>query len=84
MFEQLASASSDPETLWLILTNAVLAVVCTVCIALVGVGVARDLIARMLARRETHAFQVAGLGLTMADGGEPVKPEADKADGKHD
>jgi len=78
MFDQMARAWSDPEMLWLNLTNATLGLVCLVCFGVVTVAIVRELFARLLARHETHAFQVAGLGLTMADGGEPVKPEADK------
>ncbi len=83
MFDKLAWA--DPEAVWLNLTNAALGLVCLVCCGLVTVSIVREVAARLAARRETHAFHVAGLGLTMADGGEPVQPEdAKKAPEKRD
>ncbi len=77
MFDKLAW--SNPEALWLNLTNAALGLVVLVCCGIVTVSIVKELVARLVARRETHAFHVAGLGLTMADGGEPVKPESDEA-----
>ncbi len=77
MFDKLAW--SNPEALWLNLTNAALGLVVLVCCGIVTVSIVKELVARLVARRETHAFHVAGLGLTMADGGEPVTPESEKA-----
>ncbi len=77
MFDKLAW--SNPEALWLNLTNAALGLVVLVCCGIVTVSIVKELVARLVARRETHAFHVAGLGLTMADGGEPVKPDSEKA-----
>jgi hypothetical protein len=66
----------DPETLWLNLTNAALGLVTVVCI----VAVVRVALQEWLWRTtehpqpvlpdDTHAFDIAGLGITMADGGE--------------
>jgi len=83
MLDQMSRAWSDPEMLWLNLTNATLGLVCLVCIGAVAFAIAHELIERALAHRETHAFHVAGLGLTMADGGEPVKPDAEKPVDEH-
>ncbi len=76
MLDKLAWA--DPEMLWLNLTNAALGLVVLVCCGIVTVSIVKELVARLVASKETHAFHVAGLGLTMADGGEPVKPESEK------
>jgi hypothetical protein len=68
----------DPETFWLNVMNAALGAVCLVCLALFAGGVVREIVARARRRRETvvqvrdHMFAVPGLGLTMADGGEPL------------
>ena len=80
---------SDPETLWLNLTNLALGVVVLLCLGAVAVGVIQELHAKRKLRvemkgidgelrdlvstyRDGHAFDVPGLGLTMADGGEPL------------
>ncbi len=81
---------TDPQTLWLNLTNLGLGVVVLICIGVVGYGVVRDLLARrsavpqaevdravkpLLAGAEpSHAFHSPELGWTMADGGEPDQP----------
>lgn len=80
---------SDPEILWLNVTNAVLGVVTLICIGVVAAGISREVLARRKSNavdrearrlveryesqlRDTHAFDVPELGLTMADGGEPA------------
>ena len=74
----------DPQTLWLNITNIVLAVV-TVLALLIGIaGVGWEVIRRRRRDREMahideelHAMFGGGeVGLTMADGGEPVDPQA--------
>jgi hypothetical protein len=72
---------SDPQTLWLNLTNLGLGVVVLTCIGVVGYGVLRDLLARRRSESQdeagnvaSHAFHTPELGWTMADGGEPEKP----------
>lgn len=84
---------SDPQTLWLNLTNLGLGIVVLICLGVVGYGVIRDLMARrgpvtqaqmdrvvdrMLAQGQgSHAFNSPELGWTMADGGEP-EPSGEK------
>lgn len=75
---------SDPQTLWLNLTNAGLGVVTLVCVVAVAYNVASELWIRRHATEtnDSHAMHVPELGWTMADGGEPVeekKPERKKA-----
>jgi hypothetical protein len=82
---------SDPSTYWLTVTNIGLGVVTLLCCVAVAFGVAQELAARrkkrasmskldgevadLVAGFDGHAFNVPGLGITMADGGEPLKPE---------
>ncbi len=77
---------SDPSAYWLTFTNIALGVLVLVCCGLVAYGVAQELIARrrkaaqlnqldrevadLVASYDGHTFDVPGLGLTMADGGE--------------
>ncbi|MCU0454511.1 MAG: hypothetical protein MUE68_12730 [Bacteroidetes bacterium] len=66
----------NPETLWLNLTNAALGLVTVICIvAVVRVALQEWLWrtteqAKLALPDDTHAFDIAGLGITMADGGE--------------
>jgi hypothetical protein len=85
---------SDPSTYWLNVTNIGLGIVTLLCCAAVAFGVVQELAARrkkraamskldgevadLMAGFDGHAFHIPGLGVTMADGGEPVKPEAEK------
>jgi hypothetical protein len=84
---------SDPQTYWLNITNAALGVVVLLCVAAVAIGVLQELYARRKLRTnaldrevkdlvasygDKHAFDVPGLGLTMADGGEPVDPKKER------
>ncbi len=85
---------SDPSTYWLNVTNLLLGVVTLLCCAAVAYGVAQELMARrrkraaltkldgevadLIAGFDGHAFNVPGLGVTMADGGEPVKEDPAK------
>ncbi len=66
----------NPETLWLNVTNAALGLICLACVALVVVAVVREVAARARRREavegDAHTYAVPQLGLTMADGGEPV------------
>jgi len=72
---------SDPQTFWLNVMNAALGAVCLVCIALFLVSVAQEIAAWLrqrsakVAQLHDHAFSLPGLGLTMADGGEPLDPD---------
>jgi hypothetical protein len=70
----------DPTAWWLNLTNLGLGLLCLVPILVVLGAVFHDIataLARLVRRRQpaadTHAFDVPGLGLTMADGGDPVQ-----------
>ena len=79
---------SDPQTFWLNATNLALGVVVLVCLAVVAVALFQEVVRRRAEsaaldremeqlvagyQPDGHAVQVPGLGLTMADGGEPVK-----------
>ena len=72
---------SDPSTYWLTFTNIALGVVTLMGVIVVIIGVAQELAARhrkqaaMERLDEVHTFHVPALGVTMADGGEPVKPK---------
>jgi hypothetical protein len=76
----------DPQTLWVNLTNAGLGLVTLICIVVVGTSVVRELLerqrakARLHAFEDDHAFEMPGLGWTMADGGE--RKSEDPAAGK--
>jgi hypothetical protein len=72
---------SDPNTLWLNITDIALGIVTLACLAFVAQAAFREVYARLANRlparlhEDSHAFHLPELGLTMADGGEPVKPE---------
>ena len=75
------------ETYWLTVTNVILGGVVAVCVVIMVGGIAHEMIARLRKRRsidaeldrdmrllnDDHAFDVPGLGITMADGGEKHK-----------
>jgi len=77
---------NDPQTYWLTITNIGLGLATLICLVAVGVGIVQELAARrkqkaesakldrevaaLVASYDGHAFDVPGLGLTMADGGE--------------
>ena len=74
---------SDPQTLWLNVTNLALLIV-TLLAVLVGVaGVMWELMRRRHRTRQMSRmddelramFRAGDVGLTMADGGEPVEPD---------
>jgi len=83
---------NDPSTYWLNVMNFALGAVVVVCCLIVAYGVAQELAARrrkraaaagldrevsdLVAAYDAHAFHTPELGLTMADGGEPVKKDA--------
>jgi hypothetical protein len=68
----------NSETSWLNLTNIALGLAVLVCVVAVGRVVIHDLRVRVTARRrrpivqDDHAFSLSSLGITMADGGEPI------------
>ena len=79
---------SDPSIYWLTLTNIGLGLVVLICCAAVAAGIVQELAAKrrrkvalnaldrevsdLLGSADVHAFDIPGLGLTMADGGEPT------------
>lgn len=79
---------SDPSTYWLTFTNAALGVVVLACLVAVAIGIWQELAARrkkaaemskldrevadLVASYDGHVFNVPGLGVTMADGGEEL------------
>lgn len=70
----------DSQTLWLNLTNLALGIVTLLALVVVGFGVAQEVLAKRRRARELagmdeevrHLLHVPELGLTMADGGEPL------------
>ena len=74
---------SDPNTYWLNITDIVLGLVTLACVAFVAQAAFREVYARLADRiqarlhQDSHAFTLPELGLTMADGGEPVKTQKD-------
>jgi hypothetical protein len=75
--------SIDPQTFWVSATNLVLGIVTLCSVALIASVVINELIDRWVRRlverpaADAHAFRVRDLGLTMADGGEPVDDDTD-------
>jgi hypothetical protein len=65
---------SDPNTFWLNITDIALGAVTLACLAVVVYAALREAFARVKLRQDSHAFAVPELGMTMADGGEPVNP----------
>lgn len=72
----------DPQTVWVNVTNFLLGVVTIVCIGAVAWGALVEVWERVRASarlaHDDHAFEVPGLGLTMADGGKKVDEEKEK------
>ena len=73
----------DPEAFWLNVTNFGLGFLCVVCFFLVVGSVAHELVARRrralaeVLQFDPHTLRLPELGLTMADGGEPLEKEAE-------
>jgi len=69
----------DPGTFWLNLTNAGLGIVTLVCCVVVGRALFQDIATRMRERSAARAgtkpelFSHPQVGLTLADGGEPIE-----------
>jgi hypothetical protein len=75
------------EEAWLNATNALLGIVVLICVLAIGAIVFHEIANRIRSRAterrhfvfDDHAVHVPQLGMTMADGGEPVNdPEARK------
>ena len=75
---------SNPETFWLNAINLMLGLVTLACVGAIAYGLAGDLLAKVRQRtkeaKDLHALHLPELGLTMADGGEPVadQPQSKK------
>jgi len=85
---------NDPSTYWLTFTNVALGVLTLMGCGAVGIGIVQELAARrkkhaslaaldtevshLLSGYDGHAFHVPTLGVTMADGGEPVEQKEPK------
>jgi len=80
----------NSEVLWLNVTNAVLGLITLVCLLVVGTVTFRELAARARARvripatGDDHAFELGGLGITMADGGERIDEKNLKNNPSHE
>ncbi len=67
-----------PETYWLTLTNIALGVVTLICLVAVGRVFLREVAERVRTRvhvpalQDDHSFVFGDLGITMADGGQPI------------
>ena len=73
---------TETQTFWLTSANIAVGVATLSCFVALGYGLAKDIRDRIHKRRASQApatgindqtFEVPGLGLTMADGGEPIK-----------
>jgi hypothetical protein len=78
----------DPDTMWLTITNIVLGLCVLVAVAVAGIAIGRDVMAKIRERArnrelfvyDAHSMMLPDLGLTMADGGEPL-PHTDPKPG---
>jgi tetrahydromethanopterin S-methyltransferase subunit D len=87
----MALIAIDSETLWLNVMNGALGIVVLICLAVIVGGVIYEFAVRSRRRAaivrnadnevramlDNHSFNVPGLGLTMADGGEPIDEKPD-------
>ena len=70
---------NDPNTFWLNVTNIALGIVTLICCFVVGYSIVQEVLARVRKRKaqinkaDDHALLVTDLGITMADGGVPVR-----------
>jgi hypothetical protein len=79
---------SDPQTLWLNITNLALGLVTLAALAVVGASIARELLMRRRHAHELdgldaemhHMMHSPELGWTMADGGTPLKPADEQSE----
>ena len=69
---------NDPNTYWLNVTDIILGLVTLASLAFVAQAVVREVYPRLVhlflsrLRADSHAFVLPELGVTMADGGEPI------------
>jgi len=85
---------SDPNTYWLNFMNIALGIVVLISFAALIAGIVQELAARrkkraelaaldhevadLVAQYDSHTFHVPGLGVTMADGGEPAREKEER------
>jgi hypothetical protein len=85
---------SEAQMVWLNVTNIALGAVVLICLVAVSASIFHAVLERRrqratviseadravqgLLQGDGHAFDVPGLGLTMADGGEPAKPKKNR------
>jgi hypothetical protein len=85
---------SMSDTYWLTVTNIALGAITLVCCIAVGIGVLQEVarrrkkvaalskldseVADLVATFDGHAFNVPGLGVTMADGGEELRKKEER------
>ena len=76
MWESLVRTWQDPQALPLNLTNAVFGLVCVLLVLAVAIGILLELSRRRRVPQpsDPKRFRTPELGVTMADGGEPVDP----------
>ena len=67
----------DPETLWLNITNLGLGIVTLAALLGLGTVITKELLGRLTLHvpSSEHELLDPQLGLTMADGGEPIRKE---------
>jgi len=89
---------NDDWVFWLNLTNIALGLVVVLAVLVTGYGLVWELVSRfkktrtvtnldeelkgMMRGEFSHGLPVQGLGMTMADGGEPTKPMPEQSSGK--
>jgi hypothetical protein len=78
---------SDPETLWLNVTNIALGVVTAACLLALGSVVIKDILGTVRSRArvpadDAHELVLSDLGVTMADGGEKLDERKAARDGQ--
>ncbi len=82
------------DTYWLTVTNIALGVVTLICCIAVGIGILQEFarrrkksaalskldseVADLVSTYDGHAFNVPGLGVTMADGGEELRKKEER------
>jgi len=85
---------NDPATYWLTFTNIALGVVTLICCGALAIGILQEVAARRKRKASVanvdaelaslassyggHVFNVPGLGVTMADGGEELRKKEER------
>lgn len=68
---------------WLNATNALLGIVTVIAVVAIGGAIFHDVMSKVRSRRrhfvfDSHSMHAAELGMTMADGGEPIDDPSTK------